>query len=176
MKIHSLQVPALGIAAILTFTGVIAAHAYQGAAPHHGHGGHRPRAATPTPDPVPFPFISKAAGFTILRASKTEFNEMGSFMTEASPVDITVFKKPQPVVQLEYGYKKGGIATLYETAKAPGVEAKDVFPVLLKLGVFRDHQYIKSWKLEFVEDKTLLVALATTDPSVRPAALGGLYR
>ncbi len=97
-------------------------------------------------------------------------------MTEASPVDITVFKKPQPVVQLEYGYKKGGIATLYETAKAPGVEAKDVFPVLLKLGVFRDHQYIKSWKLEFVEDKTLLVALATTDPSVRPAALGGLYR
>jgi len=148
---------------LVSFLAVLCvASAYQG----------RGRGGSARPNIYPFFQISKAAGFDVVKADKASFIEMGAFCAMVGPDTVSTIKKPQNVVQLEYGFKKGGIGTVYETPKLPG--RVGVLEGVIDARVFKDHQYFKGWCVAPVLDKKLFIIVSGTTPEVRDALIKAL--
>lgn len=128
----------------------------------------------PKPHLVPFPFLNKEAGFEAVKPKPRTMHEMQALLATVGSDVIPKFKKPQNVIQMEFGMKSGGNAMVYETPIAPGVKAEDVFPVLMKMGTFRDHQYEKEWSIVSVPDKKLLIMVSGNTPAVRDFCIKNL--
>ena len=130
----------------------------------------------PKPRLTPFFRVSKEAGFDVYHADKKLFNEMQSLTVLIGPDTIPQFKKPQQVVQLEYGYKKGGVVMIYQCKKVPGTNAKDVFQSLIDDRILRDHQYFKEWSIVPVPDKELFVMVSGTTNACRDLMIKTMKR
>ena len=120
---------------------------------------------------VPFPSASRTVGFPVKFADKHEFIEMGAFTIGLTPAMIPSLKGAAKAIQLEYGFKKGGIGCVYEMPAQPNLDPVAVYQTALKTGVFKDHAYFKAWSIKKVPDKSLLIAVSGTTPQVRDALI-----
>lgn len=125
----------------------------------------RPRG--PKPRLVPFHKISKEAGFEILQADKASFIEMESLILTVGKSINPKLPKDINVVQLTYGYKKGGISCVYLTPKIGKLTAEEVLKPLVDGKVLKDRQYFKDWSIASVPNAKLLVMVSGTTPEVR---------
>ena len=132
------------------------------------------RRSGPKVNLCPFFRLSATAGFDVIKADKAIFNEMQGLTVSVGSETIPQFKHPQVAIQMEYGYKKGGISMVYETLKAPGTTAKAVFDKIIESRIFRDHQYKSTWSIVPVEDKKLFIMVSGTTPEVRDAMVKAL--
>lgn len=142
--------------------------------PRGAGGGSRPRLVHPRT--VPFFAMAKAAGFPVVFADKREFIEMIALTTEATPAAVPGLKKPTPTVQLEYGFKKGGIGDVYEMPLQSGVDARAVFATMIRDKIYHDHDYMKGWAIQSVPHRRLLIAVSGTTPQVRDALVRAIEK
>ena len=124
---------------------------------------------------VPFPVMAKAAGFELLRADSSKFNEMSAFMFTASKENCPKLNKPTNVVQLTYGYKKSGVGCIYLAPKVPGLKAEDLIKPIVDQHILRDRQYFKEWCIKTVPNSRLLVMVSGTTPEVRDELAKGIH-
>jgi hypothetical protein len=123
----------------------------------------------PVAVPVPFPFVSKRSGFEVILPTKEQFNPMQALVVDIPPALYPKLKAPQKFVQMEFGYKKGGIITLYETPKIPGGDAQSAFQATLKGRAFNDRPNLPGWSIQIVPHPKYFIGVGATDSAVRKA-------
>jgi len=128
---------------------------------------------------VPFPFIQKQINFKLVPLDKAKFNLMAS-QTAVLPAGFGgKLKAPQPVVFLEYGYKKigvGGVGWLYETKAIPGMTPEQLTHLVIDTGAFHDNSHRPTAKIIGQTLGGTFITATTADPGVIEAELESLKK
>lgn len=132
-------------------------------------GGAQRQTARVKPRSVPFHTLPRTLPFAPLLPSKADFIEMGAFVADLTPEVAPGLKKTTTAVQLNYGYRKGGIACVYEMTKQPSMAALATVQATIKAHVFKERQYFKGWTIQAVPNKNLFLVVSGTTPEVLEA-------
>ena len=111
---------------------------------------------------VPFHLISKSMGYKVFILPK-KWVTLGAFRTNLTSEVAPQVKKEQYALQLEYGSKKGGIVTIYETKKVKGLTGVALTKALLDAHIFGDRNRMPGFAVIEVPDSELIIGLAGND-------------
>lgn len=120
---------------------------------------------------MPFIYMSKYVHFKPVQVGSRFFNAM--FLAETTLPKGFGHKVPkdQDVIQLEYGYKKGGIVTVYETTKYGPGDAKLFLRDVLQSGGFRDREREPGFTSTVIPNPKLFVVACSVDKNVLALAV-----
>ncbi|MHB8635395.1 MAG: hypothetical protein ACYC96_02865 [Fimbriimonadaceae bacterium] len=125
---------------------------------------------------VPFPFIAKQIHFPVSQLDLHVFNPMYCTATELPKGFGHKVKVPQQVVQFEFGYKKGGIATIYESpAYGPG-NALQFFKDVSASHAFRDREGMPGFTTAVIPNPKVFIVVCSVDKPVLAEATRELKR
>jgi len=123
---------------------------------------------------VPFPQLTKVLKFKWVPLDKGQFIEMVSEVATLPKGFGGKLKAEQQVVMLTYGYKKGGVARVYETPAIAG-ETPDAFTKLMaNSGIFHDQNRSPDYQVSGITVDGVFLTPTSKDKGVIPASLASL--
>ena len=121
-------------------------------------------------DLLPMFEVVKSMGFTVteLPSSKYSFSRAEVAMM---PAGFAGIKVPQKMVYLTYGFKKGGLVRMYETAAIPGRKAGKLIGAIRDSHVFHDSYGDPGYVTAELNQKGAIVVVASLKKELLQDAL-----
>ncbi|HLK14177.1 MAG TPA: hypothetical protein VKT78_05180 [Fimbriimonadaceae bacterium] len=138
------------------------------------HGRPTPKTQYDRPHLVGFEFISKTINFPVIQPSRKSFNPMFCTYVTLPKGFGHKFPAAQQVVDMEWGYKKGGVINLYETPAYGPKDAATFFKDLEATRIFKDRQGRPGWTVVPIPNKKIFVVLTSMDKAALDVAVSEL--
>lgn len=126
--------------------------------------------------PVSFAALDRVADYAVVRAKRRDFLEKLALVADLTPKVLPALRRTTRAVQLEYGFRKGGIGVIYEMPRQAGLDAATTFKQVLRSGAFLDRDNLKGWSIKSVADERLLIAVSGPTPAVRDALIHAIHK